>query len=85
MSQTLQMQTSRPAVAMSMVACTLVTACVANSQRVKSPSGVDHTNYGLAQTSAILLTSEAGDKLALQANVPFRDGLPGGYSLCDQA
>lgn len=77
MSQTLQMQTSRLAVAMSMVACTLVAACLANSQRVKSPSGIDHTNYGLAQTSAILLTSEAGDKLALQANVPFRDGLPG--------
>ncbi|MBT8467958.1 MAG: glycosyl hydrolase, partial [Deltaproteobacteria bacterium] len=70
------MQASRTAVAMSMVVCTLVAACLAKHPPVEYPSGIDHTNYGLARTSAILLTSEAGDKLSLQANVPFRDGLP---------
>lgn len=38
----------------------------------------DDTHYHLSTTSEVLLTSEAGDKIARKENVPFRDGAPEG-------
>ncbi len=38
----------------------------------------DDTHYRLSATTEILLTSEAGHKMAREANVPFRDGVPSG-------
>jgi glucosylceramidase len=35
-------------------------------------------HYGLSTTAEILLTSEAGDKVASRGNLPFRAGAPGG-------
>ena len=48
------------------------------------PQGVDldlpatAVNYRLSSTSEILLTSEAGDKIAAKKNLPFRNGIAGG-------
>ena len=36
-------------------------------------------NYHLKSTAKIIVTSEAGDKLAVKENVPFKEGQPSGH------
>ena len=61
------------------VACyAALIACSPQAKRVESASQMDSTQYRLSQTAEILLTSEAGDKIARKENVPFVDGTPSG-------
>ena len=41
-------------------------------------SRADDIHYGLSETTEILLTSEAGDKIAAKDNVSFVEGIPTG-------
>jgi glucosylceramidase len=47
-------------------------------QGEKMASNDNDINYTITTTSEILLTSEAGDKIARQENVPFKEGNPSG-------
>lgn len=55
-----------------------LTGCLAQNQLVQTNSNSTDINYRLSTTTEILLTSEAGDKIASQQNLTFRHGKPGG-------
>lgn len=54
--------------------CAILASCLSYLQGGRLASHADGTNYELLQTAEILLTSEAGDKVARQENVSFRSG-----------
>ncbi len=49
-------------------------SCVSQPQDVEPDSRMNNINYRVSRTAEILLTSEAGDKIATKDNLPFRDG-----------
>ena len=49
--------------------------CVYGTILATSMADADGSYYGLTATSEILLTSEAGDKLALRSNISFKPGV----------
>ena len=55
-----------------------IASCLSQPQGVESLSQTGGINYGLSATTEILLTSEAGDKIATKGNVSFREGAGGG-------
>ena len=49
-------------------------SCISQPQSVRSLPQTGSINYGITATAEILLTSEAGDKIATKDNVSFREG-----------
>ena len=58
--------------------CAILASCVSNVRGVKLTSDIDHTDYRLSQTAQVLLTSEAGDKVATKDNASFQQGRAAG-------
>jgi len=62
-------------------ACVLLAACSASDGDGAVPVSSAGSDYHLLMTTQILLTSEAGDKLETQENVPFQAGVPTGTTV----
>lgn len=52
--------------------------CVYGAILTTSMANADGIDYGLSSTSEVLLTSEAGDKLAIKPGISFKRGVPKG-------
>ena len=61
--------------------CVLLAACSAGEDKSMRDVAGGAVNNRLTMTTEILLTSEAGDKLATKENVPFRVGDPSGTTV----
>ena len=59
----------------------LLTACSAGEDKSVRNDQSGDVNYGLTMSTEVLLTSEAGDKLATKENVSFRMGDPSGTTV----
>ena len=55
-----------------------VASCVSRNQGVDVVSSQEDRHYRLSSSTTVLVTSEAGDKIATQPNVDFQDGRAGG-------
>ena len=67
--------------ALAILALTCVAACPAQTQQVESNAVSPAIDYHLSATTEILLTSEAGDRIATKRNVQFRTGRPSGTTI----
>jgi len=61
--------------------CALLAACSSSDGEGKVDVISDDIDYRISSTTQILLTSEAGDKLATQKNVSFQKGTPNGTTV----
>lgn len=63
------------------VVCAVLAACSIGEDKGKVDVIIDDIDYRISSTTQILLTSEAGDKLEMQENVPFQAGKPHGTTV----
>ena len=69
---------------LSALCCAVLISCAQHAQADNVRNERSNDNYDLATTAQILLTSEAGAKLATQQNVSFRQGAPRGTRIIVQ-
>jgi glucosylceramidase len=72
------MQNAKWVVAFELAVCAVLVSCLSNNLGVNVVPDRNQPHYRLSATTEILVTSEAGEKLAEQPNIPFRDGTPTG-------